>query len=167
MTFVTNLIRSKDARRNNDRWFRDHLGVCSAQRALGRWVTSEQGVVLPIGITSLDELGHRIRLDELTLANVAEKLEGDAEVSIQGCEPFQAVAGFGADSHGLPASTRHYGVSCPACLPAAAWLRSLPARMHERGSRSRWLPGDASCGGLWGSWSFSRDSVRLARRRSG
>jgi hypothetical protein len=79
MTFLTNLKRSKDAKPNNDRWFHDHLGVCSAQRALGRRAACEHGVLLPIGITSLDELGHRIRLDDLTLANVAEKFERDAE----------------------------------------------------------------------------------------
>jgi hypothetical protein len=73
VTFFTNLKGSKDAKRWR-RWWRDHLPVCWAQRALGRRAASDHGVLLPIGITSLDELGQRCRLDELTLDKVCEKL---------------------------------------------------------------------------------------------
>ena len=74
MTFFTNLKTSKDAKFNSDRWLPDRLSVCSAQHALGRRAACEREL-LPIGITSLDELGHRIRLDELTLDAIAKELE--------------------------------------------------------------------------------------------
>jgi len=71
MTFFTNLKGSKGTK---TQWLWDHMRVSRAQQALGRRAESEHGLLLPIGITSLDELVHRIRLDELTLDRVAEKL---------------------------------------------------------------------------------------------
>lgn len=74
ITFLADLNKSKDNRLNQDRSWADHLVVSSGQRALGRRAATDHGVLLPIGITSVDELGHRIRLDEMTLDRVAEKL---------------------------------------------------------------------------------------------
>jgi len=77
MTFFTNLKGSMDATRK-DRLLA-HLTVCSAQRALGRRAADEHGVLLPIGITSLDELGYRIQLETLTLDAIAKELETVSE----------------------------------------------------------------------------------------
>jgi hypothetical protein len=79
ITFFTDLKTSKKHNLNKDRWWHDRLAVSSAQRALGRRAAADHGVLLPIGIASLDELGHRIRLDEMTLDRIAEKLAGTPE----------------------------------------------------------------------------------------
>jgi hypothetical protein len=74
MTFFTDLKATKSLCDRRYQWWIDHLLVSAAQRALGRKAGSDHGVLLPIGIKSLDELGLRIRLEEMTLDNVAEKL---------------------------------------------------------------------------------------------
>jgi hypothetical protein len=57
----------------------EYLDVSSALRALGRKAGSDHGVLLPIGITSIDELGLRIRLEDVTLDKIAEKLAATPE----------------------------------------------------------------------------------------
>ncbi len=57
-----------------DKPLRERLSVSSAQLGLARRAKAKHGVLLPIGVGSLDELGHRVRLEELTLNSVAEEL---------------------------------------------------------------------------------------------
>lgn len=54
--------------------FPGRLSVPASLGSLSRKAAAGHGVLLPIGVASLDELGHRVRLEELTLNSVAEAL---------------------------------------------------------------------------------------------
>ena len=55
-------------------WVRQRLSVVAARGVLAAKAAARRGVLLPIGIGSLDELGHHIRIEELTLDRLAQKL---------------------------------------------------------------------------------------------
>jgi hypothetical protein len=54
-------------------WMFSVTTVSGAQRELARKAKAAEGVLLPIGIQTLAELGHRVRLEELTLTKILDQ----------------------------------------------------------------------------------------------
>jgi hypothetical protein len=78
VTFFADLMTQRREVSGIDEFF----NTSSALNALAKRAGEQGGVQLPIGVSSLAELGHRIRLEEMTLDKISAKLVADSEENI-------------------------------------------------------------------------------------
>jgi hypothetical protein len=55
------------------------MSIAKAREDMADRLAAKQGVQFPIGVNSLNELGHRIRIDEMTLEKIAKSLARETD----------------------------------------------------------------------------------------